>query len=81
MKKTIIEHDVTVDPELFSQHTYYETDIGIISLMYPCVATQHMFEINCIKGDFFNDIEMYFTLEEAERRIIELIGNTFKYGK
>lgn len=82
MKKTIMDiSEEGLSPEFLGNPTYYETDKGIISLVYPCINTQHMYEIFCVKGDFFSDIEMYFHLEDAEKRIIELIGNKFKYGK
>ena len=69
-------------PEFLGNPIYYETEKGIISLLRPCITTQHMFEISGISENFFDDeIEMYFTLEEAEKRIVELIGNKFKYGK
>lgn len=56
--------------------TIYSTEKGEISLLPPCEATFYSFEIYCIKGYLFDDIERYDTLEEAEARIKELLGKT-----
>lgn len=51
----------------------YKTDKGEISLLYPSCFTFDEFEIFCIDGDLFEDIERYPTLEQAESRIKELL--------
>lgn len=58
----------------FPKSHRYKTERGEISLIYPCLISQDMYEIYCIEGDFFEDVERYSTLEEAEFRIDELIG-------
>jgi len=52
----------------------YKGNKGEISLIHPCYATQHLFEIYSIDGDLCEDIERYNTIEEAEQRISELIN-------
>ena len=52
----------------------YKTDKGEISLVYPCKVTMDRYEIYCISGDLFDDVERYDTLDEAETRITELLG-------
>lgn len=60
----------------------YKTHIGEISLLPPCRATLYSFEILSIDGDLFENIERYDTLQEAEKRIYELLepkGNPKTY--
>ena len=52
----------------------YKTSKGEISLLFPSWVTQHLFEIFCIDGDLFEDIERYDSLEEAEERINQLLN-------
>ena len=51
----------------------YSTNKGEISLVGPCMATMQLFEIFCIEGDLFDDVERYDTKEEAVSRIKELL--------
>lgn len=51
----------------------YKNEKGEISCVHPCLATMDLYEIYCIKGDLFEDIERYDTLNEAEERISELL--------
>jgi hypothetical protein len=51
----------------------YSTNKGEISLVGPCMATMQLFEIFCIEGDLFDDVERYDTKEEAVNRIKELL--------
>lgn len=51
----------------------YKTSKGEISLVYPCSVTFDCYEIYCIEGDLFEDIERYNTLKEAEKRINKLL--------
>lgn len=55
--------------------TIYSTEKGEISLLSPCKATFYNFEIYCLEGYLFDDIERYNTLEEAEARIKELLSD------
>ena len=43
-------------------------------MLTPCRATMNLYEIFCIEGDLFEDIERYDTLEEVEERINELLN-------
>lgn len=52
----------------------YKTDKGEISLIYPSWISMDSYEIYCIEGNLFDDIERYDTLEEAEERINELLN-------
>lgn len=52
----------------------YETEKGIISLIYPSWISMESYEIYCIEGELFDGIERYETLEEAEERINELLN-------
>jgi hypothetical protein len=54
--------------------TIYSTEKGEISLLSPCKATFYTFEIYCLMGYLFDDIERYDTLEAAEARIEELLN-------
>ena len=58
---------------LISNSTQYISERGIISLLTPCYATNDFFEIYCLKGNLFFDIERFDTLEESEKRIQELL--------
>lgn len=51
----------------------YKTEKGEISLLHPCRVTFGSYEIYCIDGDLFEDIERYDTLKEAEARIYQLL--------
>ena len=51
----------------------YKTDKGEISMLTPCRATMGTFEIYCIDGGLFDDIDRFKTLEEAENRINKLL--------
>lgn len=84
--KGIKKTDVTVRPLhnssfSFGEHYWYSCDNNKISLVYPCFYTSDMFEIFCLKGNLFEDIERYGTLKEAENRINELFGKPFKFGR
>ena len=58
---------------LISDSNRYKTVKGEISLLTPCRATFNTFEIYCINGNLFEDIERYDTLQEAEERIHNLL--------
>ena len=64
-----------------SDNIYYETDRGIISLLPPCPFNHYIWEIMSIRGDFFDDVEIYLTKDEAEKRIYGLLEPKFRYGK
>lgn len=73
MKTYIVENRVG-NLDLVGDSHRYETEKGIISLVYPCYATLNQYEIYCIEGDLFEDIERFDSLEEAEARIKELLS-------
>lgn len=58
---------------LYGNSHRYETEKGIISCVHPCEGTFNTFEIYCIKGRLFDDVERYDTLEDAENRIKQLL--------
>ena len=58
---------------LLSDSHRYASERGEISMIYPCVASMHRYEIYCLRGDLFGDIERYDTLGEAEERIRSLL--------
>ena len=72
MEKKTIESGV---PDLVGDSHRYKTDLGEISLLYPSPATSNLYEIHCIIGELFEDVEGFYTLEEAEQRINELLGS------
>lgn len=69
MEKSIVK---SVSPYFGDSHRY-KTEKGLISLVYPCIATSEMFEIYCLDGDHFRGPERMPTLELAEKRITDLI--------
>ena len=58
---------------IVSDSERYSSDKGLISMVGPCFATMHTYEIYCLEGDLFEDIERYETFQEAEARIVELL--------
>jgi len=52
----------------------YENKRGIISLSPPTEITRSQWEIYCLEGDLFKDIESFTTKDAAERRIFEILG-------
>jgi len=70
MERQIIKSGVK---GFLSNSERYITNVGEISLLSPCKATFDSYEIYCIKGDLFEDIERYDTLQEADSRIYELL--------
>ena len=70
MKRSVVSSHI--QPIVGDSHRY-ETEKGIISCVHPCFATFDTYEICCVKGDLFDDIERYNTLEEAEDRIKKLL--------
>lgn len=62
-------------PNLVGDSHRYKNDRGEISLLHPCYASMELYEIFCINGYLFEDIERYDTLEEAEERIHSLLNS------
>lgn len=79
MKKYVVNSNL--NSALLGDSHRYESEKGIISMVHPCYCTFETYEIYSIKGDLFSDIERYDTLEDAEKRIIELLGKDFKFGR
>ena len=46
---------------------------GVISCLLPCVHTFNLFEIYCLEGRLFDDIERYNNIEEVNKRVEELL--------
>jgi hypothetical protein len=77
MEKKIIESGIKAAggvQNFLSDSHRYSSDKGEISMLYACYATFNSYEIYCIEGGLFEDIERYDTLEEAEQRINELLN-------
>lgn len=53
--------------------TRYRSHKGLISLAPPAFFTMAKYEIYCLEGNLFEDIERYGTLQEAEARIVKLL--------
>lgn len=52
----------------------YTTDLGSISMIPPSYVSNHSYEIYCLEGDLFDDIERFKTLEAAEERVNNLLN-------
>ena len=61
-----------VPKKIWDSHRYISKK-GEISLLHPSWVTMNTYEIYCIKGILFQDIERYDSLEEAKKRIYELL--------
>lgn len=73
-KSSVKDPDGTL---LLSDSTYYINGRGEISLLAPCVATKHTYEIYSPKGALLGHPdaqERYSTLEGAEARIYSVMG-------
>lgn len=68
-------------PELLSDSYRYKTDKAEVSMLLPCTGTNGLFEIFCIEGNLFSDIERFATKEEAEKRIERLLLGGKKMNK
>lgn len=79
MKKYVVVSELS--QQFLGDSHRYETDKGIISMVFPCYANFQTYEIYCIEGNLFEDVERYETIELAEKRVIELIGSDFKFGR
>jgi len=62
------------DLALFGMRQWiYESEKGKISLVSPSWVTGGQWEICCLEGDLFDDVERFPTKEEAEERIRRLL--------
>lgn len=52
----------------------YTTDLGSISMIPPSYVSDYSYEIYCLEGDLFDDIERFKTLEAAEERVNNLLN-------
>lgn len=66
-------YSIVSNPGLISDSNRYSSESGVISLLEPCGATMGCYEIYCLEGSLFEDIERYDTLDEAENRIKKLL--------
>ena len=76
IRKKVVKRDLelnSIAPGLLSDSNRYSSEKGLISLLEPCGATMGCYEICCIGGNLFDDIERYDTLYEVECRINELL--------
>ena len=75
MEKSILNSAIITDNKVLVGDSHrYKTKKGEISMIYPCRATHQMFEIYCCEGNLFEDVERYNSLDETEKRIIELLS-------
>ena len=76
IRKEVVKRDLRLDsiaPGLLSDSNRYSSEKGLISLLEPCRATMDCYEICCLEGNLFDDIERYDTLDEVENRIKKLL--------
>ena len=74
MEKSVLNSAIIIDNKVLVGDSHrYKSNKGEISLIHPCRATREWFEIFCCEGDLFQDVERYDTLEEAEKRITDLL--------
>jgi hypothetical protein len=76
IRKEVVKRDLRLDsiaPGLLSDSNRYSSEKGLISLLEPCRATMGCYEIYCLGGNLFDDIERYDTLDEVENRIKKLL--------
>ena len=76
IRKKVVKRDLelnSIAPGLLSDSNRYSSEKGLISLLEPCGATMGCYQIYCIGGNLFDDIERYDTLDEVECRINELL--------
>ena len=52
----------------------YTNDLGSISMIPPSYVSDYSYEIYCLEGDLFDDIERFETLEAAEERVNNLLN-------
>lgn len=57
MEKTVIPSKIPVVPD----SNRYKTTKGEVSLIEPCMISMNMYEIYCISGNLFEDIERFDT--------------------
>ena len=55
----------------------YTTDLGSISMIPPSYVSDYSYEIYCLEGDLFDDIERFKTRHEAKERIDSLLKNSY----
>ena len=56
------------------QNKVHTTEKGSISMIPPSYVSDNMFEIYCLEGDLFDDIERFNTKAEAMERINNLLN-------
>ena len=52
----------------------YSSDLGAISMIPPSYISDYSYEIYCLEGDLFDDIERFKTRHEAKERINNLLN-------
>ena len=76
IRKKVVKRDLelnSIAPGFLSDSNRYSSEKGLISLLEPCGATMGCYEIYCLGGNLFDDIERYDTLDEVENRIKKLL--------
>ena len=63
MKNKITKELILQPAGIMGDSHRYKSKKGGISLLYPCYATLDTYEIYCIKGNLFEDINRFETLK------------------
>ncbi|MBD0400548.1 hypothetical protein [Flammeovirga sp. EKP202] len=58
----------------FADAVTYKSVKGEISLVYPCYVQHGKYEIYDLKGNLFGKTETYSSVEQAEKRIEDLLS-------
>ena len=58
---------------LLSDSIRFSSNKGEISMLTPCESTRGQYEIFSTEGNLFEDIERYWSIEEVQARINELL--------
>lgn len=51
----------------------FSSEKGCISLLPPCYVSGNTYELYCVEGSFFDDIERYEIEDEMIKRVEELL--------
>lgn len=69
-----IKTDRSVIPGMISDSRKFQNAKGCISLLTPSFGTANTFEIYCISGSLFDDIERFDTEADALAAISKYLG-------
>jgi hypothetical protein len=66
-----LEH-IKIDKK-YKNRLRFEYEGKIVSMLYPCEYTMNTYEILCIKGGLFDDVERFLTMYEAVTATIKYL--------